>query len=736
MFQTLLLILSVILYTLCLYYMLQVIFVYRKLDKYFFFSLTTLFGGTFILLQMLLSTSTDPARILALHQLRVLSTNLTLCAYYYCICLILWEKVLTAHLFLIISLVFCAFLPHPLFLHLPVHELVIGPASAGFIYRFATKGIIYSVWSLWITSFFVFNIIKVFSSRLTLEKRLFGMFILMPVLAAINDLAVIHGFIRFIMIAEYFAFFFIIGTFIIFFYEKIRDYRHIQRVNEQLEVVVAERTSQLEATMKEKNRFYLTLAHETRMPLTLVRNYLDLYIKDHPDDDRLNIIRSSIEYLYSHMLDLLDMEKLQRGLYKTNTSEVISISQLAENLENLIKPKIAEKKIDLSLDIEPDIIVNIGKLDLERILYNLLDNALRYTPENEIIWLRVFRKQQSAVVEVEDKGPGVSNKLKLKIFEENVSSNLNSGDLGMGLYMVSNLVSLYGGTIELVSDEGHGACFRVILPLSEVGISDNKSETIFYTQDISLPNSISWEKILEEERIDSQDIDKPLLLIVDDSLPVLSLLATGLKKYFSLCFARDGLEALKRLENMSVLPSLILTDIIMQDMDGLTLLQRIKNSPEHSHIPLVFLSASSTIQQKISALNMGAIDYIYKPFDIEELISRINALLRQKELLSEFIRNEMTEKISQALEKKQPMKSMIDKNVLAERFAKKYNLSDREKEVLKLLSEGLFNKEIAYQLGITKKTIDFHISNIYRKTGVQCRLELINILSCTQQPIH
>jgi DNA-binding NarL/FixJ family response regulator len=225
-----------------------------------------------------------------------------------------------------------------------------------------------------------------------------------------------------------------------------------------------------------------------------------------------------------------------------------------------------------------------------------------------------------------------------------------------------------------------------------------------------------------EESIDS---DKPFVLVVEDNVEMLGFLRNKLREKYNVAVARNGKEGLERLNSLSSL-DLIISDVMMNDMDGFEFCKAVNAVEKYSHVPFIFLSAKSGSEDRIAGLNLGAVAYLEKPFKIDELLAKAQSIIVNRKRQREAV----VTKAYQAVfaDKQQPHKTVSAKRCAFTDNCKKYHLTSREVEIIRQLVKGIPYKNISAELAISEKTVSKHVSNIFAKVGVNNKVELINKL--------
>jgi len=289
----------------------------------------------------------------------------------------------------------------------------------------------------------------------------------------------------------------------------------------------------------------------------------------------------------------------------------------------------------------------------------------------------------------------------------------NIQGVGMGLYIVKKILDSTGGQIEVDSSKELGVIFTVTFPLGikdeAIDLSVNSTTTPVINPTIPKATDSPYET------------DKPSLLVVEDNNELLSYLVDALSQNYNVFVADNGQSAIRRLEKIPI-PELIISDVMMEPMDGYELLETTLANEKFAHIPFIFLTAKNTSQEKISGLGLGALDFISKPFSIDELKIKIKTVIDLKGRISEATIRDMKKQLSYAnlAGTKQKNDEIFNANAV------KYGLTAREKEVIMQIQQGLTYEEIGKKLYITRNTVLRHVQHCFDKTATNSKIDLLN----------
>jgi two-component system, sensor histidine kinase ChiS len=493
----------------------------------------------------------------------------------------------------------------------------------------------------------------------------------------------------------------------------------LKKENEKLESKVAERTNQLEEALNSKTNFFINIAHEIKTPLTLINNYLDMILKKLGKNGEMLVIKKNIENLNSIILNFMDAEKLEKGHMIYDHNRTTDLSTLLNDKTAIFEETARKKNITMSKRIEEGLIVKADPYSMDKVFNNLIYNAVRYNNTGGHIDIILESSDTKIIFIIEDTGIGIQNDDLVKIFElyyriSNEKKNIEG--TGIGLYITKKIVESIGGSIVVESEPGKGSKFSVLL--SKHIAPEEKPEAF---SDYFIPAEETCIEIGKEEYLKG----RKTVMIVEDNTQMLSYLYNVFKEKYNVFYSYNGIQAIHKFRTMKIKPDLILSDIMMDGMDGYELYDILSKDSEANHIPFIFLTALTSKENRMKSLKNGIIDYINKPFVIEELDYKIEAVLMNAERLKKNQMKFMEARIINSLHSEDEEISSISG---FEERCRKFEITGREKEILSLILSGKENKEIASELNISINTIKVHSQNIYGKFGVHNRVELINIV--------
>ena len=391
-------------------------------------------------------------------------------------------------------------------------------------------------------------------------------------------------------------------------------YRGQRRHQVKLELQRHQMAHEQELKMNEmKLRFFTNISHDLRTPLTLIITPLQTLLKDITDDSlkkKLEVMFKNAQQLLSLINSLLDFRKLDVG------AEVLhlkpgNIVDLVREIYSSFAVYATERKINFLLNTcNENLWLNYDHDKIYKSIVNLLSNAFKYTPNGGIIKLDLYIHETDVCVSVSDNGVGISDEDKKLVFNRffQTSHNLRNTGSGIGLHIVSEYIKLHNGSIDITDNKPNGCIFTLRFPLIE-------------TTAVSVNPVTDYVEEYQDTQHEEIFPQKPVLLFVDDNQDLCNFIRDNLMNDYSLLIANDGQEALVLLKKNDV--NIVVSDIMMPVMDGIELCKQIKTNIEWSHIPVILLTAKTADEHKIEGLEIGADDYITKPFNLEILKLRI-----------------------------------------------------------------------------------------------------------------
>ncbi len=417
------------------------------------------------------------------------------------------------------------------------------------------------------------------------------------------------------------------------------------RLKQKLELEYLE-TKRIEENNRAKLDFFTNISHEFRTPLTLILGPLQQILADYNGTNemykKLLVIEGSANHLLSLINRLMDFRKLENHqvtLESANGNIVKFTREIFLSFIEYAKDGGYDYTFESSNE---EILVYFDRYKLERVFYNLISNAFRYTPKGGTINIKINHDHENLFIAVEDSGPGIADEHIDKIFDlffevplhNNVQKNYNKGT-GIGLSIVKNIVKLHKGSIDVANKKTGGVVFKVTLPLGRAHLLDSEIiEDFKISDDIAQYSAqLETQEITEHEDIDDFVVDgeKQTILLVEDHKVLRTFMKNLLKKEYNIIEAENGKVAFEKAQQH--VPNLIISDVIMPEMVGTELCSKIKENLKTSHIPVILLTSRSSLVYKFEGLESGADDYISKPFNLMEFKLRVKNLLNSTERL-------------------------------------------------------------------------------------------------------
>lgn len=396
-----------------------------------------------------------------------------------------------------------------------------------------------------------------------------------------------------------------------------------------------------------KLNFFTSVSHELRTPLTLILNPIQEIAKIENLSDQVkshvDIVRKNAERMVRFVNQLLDLRKVQSGKSVLKLSKVEIVSFI-NNISTYFADVALEKHINLTVSPNVNelyVFIDAEKIDI--VIYNLLANAFKFSPTGRNIRVAINQslEKKSATIEISDEGNGVPEKTLKDIFELYFEGDHPTGKnmkgSGIGLALSKELVELHHGKIWANNNQQHGLTVTVELLLGKQHFSKDEAQLVDLPETIEKAQNQTEQylKTVESDIADLPFADLPLVLLVEDNVDLQIFLKNQLALFYRVETAADGEEGLQKA--LQIMPELILSDVMMPKMDGIEMLDMLKNNPATSHIPVVLLSARSSVENQIEGLKYGADLYMTKPFHNDLLLASIANLIHKRKKLFESL---------------------------------------------------------------------------------------------------
>lgn len=423
---------------------------------------------------------------------------------------------------------------------------------------------------------------------------------------------------------------------------------------------IIEVSEKLEDATQTKLRFFTNISHEFRTPLTLIVGPLENMIHSGDIPDRYNnqvkmMHRNSLRMLrmINQLMDFRKIENAKMNLQSSSYDIVGFMREIHQSFENLA----SQKEIQLNFwTSAPSIIIWFDWDKLDKVVFNLLSNAFKFTPKKGTISINLKTQQSTTntiwenelILEISDNGKGILPKHLNHIFDRfyQVEKSKDFKGTGLGLSLSKEFVELHRGTISVKSKEDEGTSFTIQLPMGDAHLSDTEkieasAEEKPDKHEKLISDVIHYNPVLtsEDSLVSFDSTEKQTLLLVEDEKDVRAYVKESLEDFYSILEAENGRQALDIIQEEE--PDLIISDIMMPEMDGLELTRNLKGNLKTCHIPIILLTAKASQEQKFEGLDEGADSYIPKPFNSKHLQIRVKKLLELRKKMHERYKGQL-----------------------------------------------------------------------------------------------
>lgn len=474
--------------------------------------------------------------------------------------------------------------------------------------------------------------------------------------------------------------------------------------------------------------FFTNISHELRTPLTLIADPVEMLLEDTgikgKSRELLKMVQRNALALQQLVSNILDFRKIQNGkmelklyrfdIVKTLTMWVGDFQLTAER-----------KQIRLHLDVDDlkgshEMIADQEKIS--RIVFNLLSNALKYTPAGGEIFVSLKDEGANLRLDVKDTGKGISQDEADKIFERFFQAKGAASGTGIGLALVKSFVELHHGEARVESEPGKGSDFIVVIPREQEGDSQVIHNDVDIVDNSANASASDGKNVVDEsvlqyiddgdrsrgkvQQLVSENTNRPTVLVIDDNTDIRQYERTLLQDEYIVLEAADGKEGLS--VAMKEVPDLVICDVMMPVMDGLEFTEQLKTNTATSHIPVIMLTAKNLEEHRAEGYEHGADSYITKPFHSKVLLARIENLLRQRQLL----------------------KNLYQGTKEAEKEISEAHLEDRDKQFLKQL-QAIIQKNLSdSEFGVEDMGQQIGLSRVqlYRKVKAMTGSSVVDLL--------
>lgn len=425
----------------------------------------------------------------------------------------------------------------------------------------------------------------------------------------------------------------------------LAKYLAVAKKNVIIEKLQAEKTRELDQM---KSRFFANISHEFRTPLTLILGPLQKRLDETSSSEEkseLNVMHRNASRLLKLVNQLLDLSRIEAGIVKLKCTQT-NLNEFIASVASQFSSLASSKNIDFKIQGEDSIVAYFDSDKLEKILINLLSNAFKFTPQNGVITIAVSKRDAEGLfqngyvqIEVIDDGPGIAAEHQSKIFDrfyqsDNSMTREHEGS-GIGLALTKELVELHRGSIAVSNNQEKGSIFSVRLPLgnSHLQADEMASDDLHHIGLQSHPSPLDQHP---EAGTTLTNKSGSRILIVEDHADLRQYMRESIGKQYTILEAENGDTGIEMA--LSEIPDLIISDLMMPKTDGLHLCQKLKEDERTCHIPILLLTAKADLESRLSGFRHGADDYIAKPFNVQELLVRVeNMIANRKRLQEKFV---------------------------------------------------------------------------------------------------
>ncbi|MDX1671820.1 MAG: ATP-binding protein [Balneolaceae bacterium] len=397
---------------------------------------------------------------------------------------------------------------------------------------------------------------------------------------------------------------------------------------------------------KLKDRFFANISHEFRTPLTLILGPLEDLLSEGDKEEKkpvgtglLQLMHKNGTRLLKMINQLLDLSKIDAGEIRMEM-EPMNLSELVRETALAFVPMAESRKVNLEIDVDEGLCLMGDPQQLERVVRNLVSNALKFTPEKGRVGVYLSETDENLELAVEDTGRGIPEEELPHIFDRfyqtKNSSEIMDRGTGIGLALVKEIIDLHDGTVDVTSKYGEGTTFTVQFKKeAEMASVSNPIDIPAMNQTVSKTDMTDEQLFLEDEG-DQQERSEnaPTVVLIDDNPDILAYLQPILSRRYEVTAFHDSTEAIRSIESSDDV-DLVISDVMMPEPDGFELCKRLKRNKETNHIPVILLTARAGEESRLEGLELGADDYISKPFSAAELMTRAENLIELRQTLRE-----------------------------------------------------------------------------------------------------
>ncbi|MCH5224905.1 MAG: substrate-binding domain-containing protein [Muribaculaceae bacterium] len=393
-----------------------------------------------------------------------------------------------------------------------------------------------------------------------------------------------------------------------------------------------ELNDKLEKATQSKLVFFTNVSHDLRTPLTLIAEPVaqlnEAKNLDNQQKTLIKIADKNVKILQRLINQILDFRKFENDRLELSLTEVDFNKAIEGWMESFYA---VAKKRDIRLALESpdyDVVLALDPEKIESVFFNLISNALKYSPDNSSITVKYFIEEGNLVIKVADTGEGISREDIANIFDRFFQvDRVRPRGSGIGLSLAKAFVELHGGSISVESELKKGSTFTVVIPIRHVAEKAEEISRTITREDVEAElDNVETEKTFSE--------DKPLLLIIDDNKDIRELVAQLMNDDYNVISAPNGKEGIRKAEKY--VPDIIVCDVMMPGMDGMECCSKLKSEPLTSHIPVMMLTACSQDEQRVQGLDSGADAYMSKPFSSAVMKAQVKSLIANRKRIKDL----------------------------------------------------------------------------------------------------
>lgn len=394
-----------------------------------------------------------------------------------------------------------------------------------------------------------------------------------------------------------------------------------------------ERAQQLMELERAKSRFFANISHEFRTPLTLILGPVEKLLERSPDEfttEQLKLIRRNSKRLLQLIDQLLELSKLENERIEIQAQKT-DYGKFCTHVIESFEPLAEFKQLNLEYQEKGAPVGVMDRDKIEKVLFNLLSNAFKFTPAQGTVALTLEDLGEEALIKVRDSGIGVPPEDLPHLFDRfyQGEDGQRVRGTGIGLALTQEFVELHNGSISVESQEGEGTTFNIKIPLSQPEWEVNGEDAGYESRNLELEEEDVSDRIPNPALNLEESQDKPILLLVEDDNELRRYSRSILEKEYTMIEAVNGEEGVRLA--LEYIPDLIITDVMMPKKSGVELCSELKAEPVTNHVPIIMLTAKSSQEAKISGLEHGADDYLLKPFNAQEVLLKSRNVLKLRD---------------------------------------------------------------------------------------------------------